>query len=480
MMQTTTGRIGLLRIFAAMSLCLALGGCAKEDASQTIARAREALQDISSMSYDMTVDISLESQGETLYMTTTAAADYILQPLQMKLKMTTSMNGTDGITATSYLKEENDVNTLYTGLDLGSQVFWQASEMENTDSYTHYNARDNLELYLSSAQSFVPAEEDSGDGTLRYDGLIAGEALDQILDASGIRTHLEDMGFSLPAKKDLTDRPDTLPISIWIETATGMPVKYEMDLTSLMQALISDLIGEGNDAQFPADLTVNKMYVSMTIRDINHVDAIEIPKEALDALSNGLDQFTAMEDLTEDNYQSFFAVASDMGYQYLGRAYCKAPAGMFEDSSFLDAFLPYGDDLTYTPDGLTVTASAHGMEVLQTALHCEGNAQSVVDQAYKQLLDSGLEIMDGEIGETQYDPSLDIAYKQIAYLEYEDNIQQPRVAILYADHKQQQYYLYAKITYMPEQFDEQYPAMLEELRDAFALTLPQYTLSEFY
>ena len=52
--------------------------------------------------------------------------------------------------------------------------------------------------------------------------------------------------------------------------------------------------------------------------------------------------------------------------------------------------------------------------------------------------------------------------------------------MLYADNKQEHYYLYAQITYLPEQFDEQYPQMLEELRDAFGLSLPQYTLSEFY
>ncbi len=471
---------GLSRIAAVLSLCLTLTGCGKEDASAVILKAQENLQGISSMSYDMTVDINMESQGETLYVTTTAAADYILQPLQMKLEMTASMNGTDGITSTSYLKEENGVRKLYTGLDTGSQLFWQASQVEDMNSYTQYNASANLELYLSYAQSFEAKEEETvaGAETIRYDGLVPGETLGQVLDSSGITSQLEDLGFSLSDQEALLTEKEGLPISIWIEKETGMAVKYEMDMTSLMQDIVSDIAS--GDSPFPADLTVSRMFVSMTIRDINNIDAIEIPQDALDAESAGLDTFTSMEDLTEENYQTFFEIASDMGYQYLGRAYCKAPEGMFEDGNFLDAFLPYGGSPAYSPDGLSVTASAHGMEVMQTALRSEDNAQAVVDQAYEELLEKGLEIMDGEIGETQYDPSLDIAYKQIAYLEYADQVQQPRVAILYADNKQPDYYLYAQITYMPEQFDDQYPAMLEELRDAFALTLPQYTLSEFY
>ena len=75
------------------------------------------------------------------------------------------------------------------------------------------------------------------------------------------------------------------------------------------------------------------------------------------------------------------------------------------------------------------------------------------------------------MSDTTYFEEYDIAVKQIAYLEAGGTV--PRIAILYADCKQTDYYLSAQITYLPEQMDEDYPALRLELSSAYALTLPE-------
>ena len=65
----------------------------------------------------------------------------------------------------------------------------------------------------------------------------------------------------------------------------------------------------------------------------------------------------------------------------------------------------------------------------------------------------------------------DIGIKQVTYFEEDRTI--VRVAILYADYKQDGYYLSVVLVYQPEQMDEEYPALLAELGDAYALNLPE-------
>ena len=75
------------------------------------------------------------------------------------------------------------------------------------------------------------------------------------------------------------------------------------------------------------------------------------------------------------------------------------------------------------------------------------------------------------MSDTTHFEEYDIAVKQIAYLDGDGTA--PQIAILYADRKQEGYYLSAQITYLPEQMDEDYPALRLELSSAYALTLPE-------
>lgn len=475
-----------LRLLPVMALAFVLTGCTRETAAEAIAKAQVSLQNVESMSYTLAMDMEMTGQGQTMKMTSLAGVDYILEPARMKMEMDASVNGIKGIHTISYMTQDSGTYTLYTGLDNGEEIFWQTMKLENMDSYMQYNAQSNLELYLSCAESFEAAGEETltnGTETVRYDGIISKDQLEKVIESSGMSSQLENMGFEPSITQNMFRELNDLPICIWIEKDTYMPVQYQMDMTAIMQSMLDGMMDSLGDAA--SDITVNKVRISMTVQSINDIDHIDIPEDALSAQPSALTGISDMtssagQELTDENYQSFFMPAQDLGYRYIGRAYCKAPEGMFENGSFLDAYLPFGDNLTYSEDGQSLWSSAHGMMVLQSTAYTEGNAQTVVDQAYQEFADSGVEFIDGEIGETRYDNSYDIAFKPIAYYEETADGKQPRIAVLYADFKQENYYLYAQITYIPEQFDEQYPDMLEELCDAFGLSLPQYELSDFY
>ena len=52
-------------------------------------------------------------------------------------------------------------------------------------------------------------------------------------------------------------------------------------------------------------------------------------------------QFTGPA-ITEENYQEQLRPAINMGFNYCGQAFFKAPEGMFEYDVFLDTFMPCG------------------------------------------------------------------------------------------------------------------------------------------
>lgn len=177
--------------------------------------------------------------------------------------------------------------------------------------------------------------------------------------------------------------------------------------------------------------------------------------------------------LPQVDYQSMFHVGEELGYTYTAVGYIVPPEGMpgAGPGVYADVHVPYSDSPEYLDGGHTIRSSAHGIDVAVTLTQTTGNAQTVVDLAYGLMGSSGCDIYEEGIQETTYMEEYDIAVKQVMY--FEEDRTKVRIAVLYADYKQDGYYLSAAITYCPEQFDEDYPALLEELRDAYALNLPE-------
>lgn len=174
--------------------------------------------------------------------------------------------------------------------------------------------------------------------------------------------------------------------------------------------------------------------------------------------------------ITEENYQTLFAPAP--GYDHIGVAYMKAPAAY---STFADAYLPYGGSIVYRDGGYTVLGSAHGISVLERVFDAGPSATAETSMEsltayYEALLAESGESLDS-LGETDYYAEYDIAVQQAQSLSGDG--QYTHNAILYSDTRGNGYYFQAILLYFPEQFDEETPALLEELSDVFGMTLPQ-------
>lgn len=177
----------------------------------------------------------------------------------------------------------------------------------------------------------------------------------------------------------------------------------------------------------------------------------------------------AYDTVTDEQARALFHIASGCHYTAVG--YIKAPEGMFSQAGYVDAYVPYSGAPEYLDDGFGIRSAAHGMEVTVNITQTGGNAQTVVEQSYNLLEASGVDIYEEGTSEAQYFEEYDIAVKRVAY--FEEDQTRVRIAMLYADYKQDGYYLSAAIVYQPELMDDDYPELLAELSDAYALSLPE-------
>ena len=247
-----------------------------------LTKAQEALAGVTSMGYDMTMDLSMGAEGETLAISTVTRADTVLSPLAMKAEMEIDLGDLGGTTSmTIYAKEQDGSYLTAVGTpDEAGQMTWQSSSMDALGELENLSGADSMQLYLDSIQNFTQGESETVNGVeaTRYDGVILGEDLSEVIAASGALSQLDSLGMG--EMSELFKGMGDLPVSLWIAKETYYPVKYEMDLTEMMQSILDKTLSE----QLGADigLTVEQAALSMTIRDINQVGEIEIPAEALE------------------------------------------------------------------------------------------------------------------------------------------------------------------------------------------------------
>ena len=294
----------------ALAACGGSAGGGADDAETVLAKAQAAFEEVKSMHYAMDMDMGFTADGESISIKTNAEADYIVYPTQMDMDMTMSMMDLFDMTVKMYLIQEEDGYTVYTGMDDGEgNITWSRDTMDDLDNLAQYDASCSMELYLDSSSSFVEngTEEVAGVTATRYDGVITQESLDEVMETSGVLDEFE--AFGVEGLDEMLHEMGDLPVSVWIDPDSGLPVKYEMDMTAMMQNMMEKLMAQ-DEAAAGAAMTVDKCHLSMAFSDYNAIDAVHIPQEALDAPT--ADQL-AEDLLTEEESQALEEALEDAG-----------------------------------------------------------------------------------------------------------------------------------------------------------------------
>ena len=279
-MNVTKKRAALTAGLLALALALGLGGCGEDSAPATpeevLAKAQQTMDGVKSLGYDMTMEMSMGMAGQALEMSTVTTADTILSPLTMKAEMAVDMGDLGSTNMTMYVKEENGSYLTATGIpDADGTVTWETASMDSLSQLESLDGKASMDLYLTSASGFAEGATETVEGVeaTRYDGVISGEKLEEVLEASGVLSQMEGLG--LGDVTTMFSGLGDLPVSIWVAKETYYPIKYEMDMAEMMQSILENALKQ--EMGMDVGLTLDKMSVSMVLRDFDQVGEIEIP-----------------------------------------------------------------------------------------------------------------------------------------------------------------------------------------------------------
>lgn len=267
-------------------MAVSLAACASSKPAtpeEVIQAAQTKLAEAKSLSYEMDSTMGISASGQSIQMKMTGTIDSITEPMAMQIDMTMDMGAYGSMNTKMYVKEEDGVYTVYAGTDDGSgNITWSAQAMTDVQQLEQYNAQDSMDLYLNSAANFQEngTETINGKEAVRYDGVIGNDSLNEVITSTGVMDQFSGLGLdSATIESMLTDIGD-LPVSIWIDQDSGVPVKYDMDMTEMMQTMMTKAMESAGSTDV---ITVDTVLFSMIIRSIDSIESIEIPQEALDS-----------------------------------------------------------------------------------------------------------------------------------------------------------------------------------------------------
>ena len=230
------------------------------------------------MVMDMEMTISADGETQTMKAANTMDMTCFYDPTRFKMDMTVDAgeSGTSNMTMYADTAEDGTC-TLY----ISDGTNWQAQEVELTQ-IEQYDAASNMTGYMQDSYEFQDAgtEQIDGKNARKYTGTLKGDDLKETVMSTGALDSLNSLGMDTTQVESMFNDLGDLPINLWIDETDLVPVKYEMDMTSLMSKLMANMIEAMGAEAEGVSMEFNKLHVVMTCSDYNSAEEFEIPEEA--------------------------------------------------------------------------------------------------------------------------------------------------------------------------------------------------------
>lgn len=266
---------------AAAAMTLFVSGCGDMDTAEIealLSQAKITMATVESMAAEMTMEMDMGMNGETMETTTVASIRSQQNPLRMAMDMSMVMSdGTEIDQMQMYaVEEDGHLKTYMSMADL-----WYAETVE-IGELSQYNAEENMDLYLDNITEITAGKQEEIDGTktTKISGVITGDAMEEAIAGSGLTASAQSLGISEEMMAAMYDELGDLSISLWID-AEGYVRKYALDMTEMMQKLMDESMKAMGASEEELLVKIEKTVISMVCSDFNAIEEIEIPAEAL-------------------------------------------------------------------------------------------------------------------------------------------------------------------------------------------------------
>lgn len=275
----------LLALLLALSMLLCLSACGSFERKMAKSAAKMSQLKSIHMDVDFALDMELAVMGQSMDVDAAikAGIDLNTEPFAMKMDMDVEAMGISQ-QAQIYIVDEAGERMAYASDDGGKT--WERGTVEVEVDVNGMGVKDSLALLSKWADSFEKAGEEkiNGSATTKYSGQIDAASLVQLIDASGADDALES-SLGLELDSDDAAALKDVPVSIWIDNKSSMVVCVDVDVTELMQSLLSEAIDEVMDdvledsglAGLPLDIKLGAATASVNLSEFDEVGKIELP-----------------------------------------------------------------------------------------------------------------------------------------------------------------------------------------------------------
>lgn len=275
----------VLALLMALSMLLCLSACGSFERKMAKSAANMGQLESMHMDVDFALDMELAVMGQSMDVDAAikAGIDLNTEPFAMKMDMDVEAMGISQ-QAQIYIVDEAGERMAYASDDGGKT--WERGTVEVEVDVNGMGVKDSLALLSKWADSFEKAGEEkiNGSATTKYSGQIDAASLVQLIDASGADDALES-SLGLELDSDDAAALKDVPVSIWIDNKSSMVVCVDVDVTELMQSLLSEAIDEVMDdvledsglAGLPLDIKLGAATASVNLSEFDEVGKIELP-----------------------------------------------------------------------------------------------------------------------------------------------------------------------------------------------------------
>lgn len=263
-------------LLAAAILVLGLTACGGGgDGKDPLAAAQENMNAAKSMDISMVMELDMEMAGETMETVTKMDGTVFTEPVKLKMTAATEAAG-QSAEVTIYVEETGDgAYTLYMNDGTG----WYSAPASEED-LTQYEVNQNMSAYIGIASSFKQEGVETVDGVsaYKYTGVITGENMKEFMSESGALDSLSSLNIEEGQLDGMLS--GDIPVKLWISETDMYPVRYEIDMTAVMDGLMQAVVeGMGEQAQ-GLTLAIPNMRLTMTCSNFNSAAGFSIPDEA--------------------------------------------------------------------------------------------------------------------------------------------------------------------------------------------------------
>ncbi len=256
---------------------------------EVLLNASKNMENAKSMTYTFDMDMGMQVLGMKMDTLMKSDIKTIQNPLTLEMTGKMDMGDLGSYDMDIYAETEGDHLVMYTGMNMGEETMWMKSSVDmDSSQISQYNAQSNIKVYMENAKNFteVGKEDVNGVQAVRFDGVINGDSIGNVLNESGMSEQVSGMGVENP--EEMFAEMGDIPVSFWVDTEKELIVKYTIDMSEAMQKLMAKTMEEMETSEEEGTenmaglFTIDRSVMTIVITGIDNVDSITIPQEAKD------------------------------------------------------------------------------------------------------------------------------------------------------------------------------------------------------